>query len=86
MDETTEFLAEIARYRGGKFIDYLRGARDNVIEDFVELDPNEHIAMVQFQAQARTYHEIIKHLEGCCAAVDAIRGEEQEKQDPDNQF
>lgn len=70
-DEHTELLASIARYNGGAFLDWMRGARANVMSDFVALDPDNHIGMVQLQAQAASYENIISHLEGCKAASDA---------------
>jgi hypothetical protein len=70
MDVMTEFLAGIGAQRDGKFLDYLRGARENVIQDFVSLPADEHLEMVQLQAQVKSYENIITHLESCVAARD----------------
>lgn len=70
IDATIESLAEVARYKGGVFLEWLRAAREDVIKDFVALDPKQHIEMVQFQAQAVAYDHIITHLEGCSTALE----------------
>lgn len=68
MDEMTKFLAGIATQHNGKLLNYLRGARENVIQDFVSLPAEEHLEMVQLQAQVKSYENIITHLESCVAA------------------